>query len=575
MSLTCRLVNENFKMDYVRNLMESRGIKDFDEYIAPDDWKIQSPFMLDNIEIGLKTYYEIVKQGQDILLIVDCDCDGFTSAAIIYQYTKLINPDINIEYRLHKHKQHGLEDHINDIIDNNKKYGLIIIPDAGSNDFEYCEQLKNIAPVLVLDHHLVDKEISDNAIVINNQMSSNYKNKELTGAGVVFQFCRAVDACYGLDYADNFIDIAALGIIGDMGSVLELENRYIIVNGLRNIKNYFLSSLIEKQSYSMNNKVNPTTIAFYIVPLINAMIRVGSMPEKTRLFEAFIDGEKMVESNKRGAKGTLEKLAIESARECTNAKAKQDRITNQMVDILIARAYKYDLFENKVLIIELTDDDDYPSEVNGLAAMKISAETRRPTLILRENDEGYCRGSIRSPSNCPLPSLKKFLESSGCFEWVQGHDNAAGSSIHSTDLKAFHLFANKALENVDFGDNVYNVNFERIAADEDLDDLIRDISQYEDIWGQKNPEALIHIKDLNITKRDVQIIGKNKDTVKIEKFGIVYMKFHAKDFIQELQEYNEITLDIVGRANLNEWMGNYTSQIFIDNYEIRNGQGAF
>lgn len=575
MSLTCKLVNENFKSDYIKNLMKSRGVNNLEEYINPDIFKIQSPLALENVKFGAMTYYSAVTNGTNILLIVDCDCDGFTSAAIIYQYTKLLNPDINIEYRLHEHKQHGLEDHVDNILEENKKYDLIIIPDAASNDLEYCDALKSIAPILILDHHLVDKKISENAIVINNQISSNYKNKELTGAGVVYQFCRVVDLCYNLDYADNFIDLAAWGIIGDMGSVLEIENRTIITRGLKNIKNFFFKTLIEKQSFSMGGKINPITVAFYIVPLINAMIRVGSMPEKKRLFEAFIDGEKMIESNKRGAKGTLEKLAVESARECTNAKAKQDRITNQMVDILIARAHKYDLFENKVLVIELKDTDDYPSEVNGLAAMKISAETRRPTLILRKNNEGFCRGSIRSPSNCPLPSLKKFLEGSNYFEYVQGHDNAAGASIHFSDLDSFHSYANEALKEIDFGDNVYNVNFERIAADEDIAELIKDIGKYEGMWGQKNPEPLIHVKNINITRNDIQIMGKNADTVKIVKFGVAYMKFHAKDFIEELNQYNEITLDIVGRANINDWMGNCTPQIFIDNYEVRNGQGGF
>ena len=44
--------------------------------------------------------------------------------------------------------------------------------------------------VLVLDHHITDTELSENAVIINNQLSPNYKNKELTGAGVVYQFCR-------------------------------------------------------------------------------------------------------------------------------------------------------------------------------------------------------------------------------------------------------------------------------------------------------------------------------------------------------------------------------------------------
>ena len=78
--------------------------------------------------------------------------------------------------------------------------------------------------------------------------------------------------------------MAALGIVGDMGGLNEIENQAIIRYGLEHINNFFFNALIEKQDYSMGSKVNPTTVAFYIVPLINAMIRVGSMQEKDRLF---------------------------------------------------------------------------------------------------------------------------------------------------------------------------------------------------------------------------------------------------------------------------------------------------
>lgn len=92
---------------------------------------------------------------------------------------------------------------------------------------------------------------------------------------------------------------------------------------------------------------------------------------------------------------------------------------------------------------------------------------------------------------------------------------------------------------------------------------------------QGNPEPLIHITDINITKNDIQILGRNADTLKITKFGIVYMKFHAKDMIQELAEYDSIKLEIVGRANLNEYYGNVTPQIFISNYEISDNMLGF
>lgn len=37
---------------------------------------------------------------------------------------------------------------------------------------------------------------------------------------------------------------------------------------------------------------------------------------------AFVDGDALVPCNKRGAKGTMERVSVESARECTNAHAK-------------------------------------------------------------------------------------------------------------------------------------------------------------------------------------------------------------------------------------------------------------
>ena len=70
-------------------------------------------------------------------------------------------------------------------------------------------------------------------------------------------------------------------------------------------------------------------------------------------------------------------------------------------------------------------------------------------------------------------------------------------------------------------------------------------------------------------------MGKNQDTVKIIKFGVAYMKFHAKEFIEELGKHDDIKLEIVGRANLNEWMGNFTPQIFITNYQIDDGRLSF
>lgn len=573
-----KLVNPNYKENYLENLLHYRGVEDIEEFLNPSQDLLSKPSLLKNISVAATAYKIALDTGRPVALIADSDCDGFTSASIFYTYTKQLYPNTEIDYYLHTKKQHGLEDMYDKIIESDKDYCLIVCPDSSSNDYEYHELIykEKGCCTLVLDHHELDKEESDAAFIVNNQISPNYKNKELTGAGVTWQFCRYLDEINNTKYADDLIDLAALGICGDMGSVLELENRYIMKTGFSNIKNKFFKALVEKQDYSMGGLVNPTTVAFYIVPLINAMIRVGTQEEKERMFLAFIDGDKLVPCNKRGAKGTMEKVCIESARECTNARSRQNKLLETNTEKLEMRVHKLGLLENKILVVPLQDDDDFPSELNGLIAMRLSAKFKKPTMVVRLNDEGYLRGSIRGVANSPLSDFKQFLTDSGLFEYVSGHANAAGASFRERDLEALNLYANEELKDADFGESYYDVNFIRSAADEDIKDLIFDLSKYPEVWGSQNPEDRVCIRDINITQNDIQVIGARQDTLKIEKFGVVYIKFFAKDLIKELQSYGEeLKLNIVGHTNINTWGGRQTPQLFIDAVEVLDGEYGF
>lgn len=568
------LINENFVEDYAHNYLKTKGILNIEEYLNPPSTAVQHPSNLDNIEDGANLLLKVIHNNGNILLVVDSDNDGFTSSAIIYTYIKKINSNINIDYLLHEGKQHGLEDHIDYILENKDKYNLVILPDSSSNDYEYHEQLMGL-PCLVLDHHILETEVSSNAIIINNQSSKNYINKELTGAGVVYQFCKYLDLKLDTNYAEDLIDLAAWGIIGDMGSLIPLENRYIIKKGLENIKNDFFKILIDKQSFSMKNEITPISVAFYIVPMINAMIRVGTMEEKKRLFEAYIDANKMVPSNKRGAKGTMELLGVESARECTNAKNKQNRIKEAAVDSLEIKIHKNDLLENKILFVRLEEDDNFPSELTGLIAMQLSAKFKKPTIVARLNNEGYDKGSIRGLNQSALTSFKDFLDKSGFFDYVSGHDNAAGCCIKDNKLSNFHQYANEQLKDINFGENVYDVNFVRLAADKDIAAIANDLYDYRHLWGQNLDEPMLYVSDINLTKDDIQIIGRNNDTVKFEKFGVEYIKFFAKDLIEELKQYDILKVEIVGKPSINEWGGRRKPQILIEDYQIENGEMSF
>ena len=569
-----KLVNKEITSNFIPELLKERGITNLDDFLNPTYKNLQSWEDLDNITEGVMLIRQLLPRASDVKigLLVDSDVDGFTSAAIIYQYLTRIGFS-HIDFFLHEGKQHGLEDTWELFLE--EDYTLIICPDASSNDDVYAQNL--YCPILALDHHIIEPKetIAPNLIIINNQASDNYRNKNLSGAGVVFQFCRALDYYLNHQYAWDYIDLAAVGIDGDMMSGLEIENQFLWKEGFCHIRNYFLQVLCEKQAYSMNNEINPISVAFYIVPLINAMIRVGSMEEKRRLFMAFIDGHQLVPCNKRGAKGTLEEVAIESARECTNAKTHQNKIKEKMVEVLEQKIFKYDLLENKILFIELDDEDDFPPELNGLTATQISQKYKKPTIIARLNNDGFYRGSARGINNGPMESFKNYLSSTGLFEYTLGHDMAFGQSISKDNVDYFLELSNTQLSNFDFGEKQYNVNFICSASTPYLKQLINDIDKYRDIYSQQNDEPLIYIRNINITPKDIQIMGKNQDSVKIIKNEISYVMFHAKDFISDLVQYENIHLDIVGKANINEWMGNITPQIIIEDYEICDNKYLF
>ena len=78
-----KLVNEDFRDNYGIKLLQSKGIQDVDKYINPTKECLQNPIDLNNIEDGAKLLKTAIEKEWNILLIIDSDNDGFTSAAIL------------------------------------------------------------------------------------------------------------------------------------------------------------------------------------------------------------------------------------------------------------------------------------------------------------------------------------------------------------------------------------------------------------------------------------------------------------------------------------------------------------
>jgi single-stranded-DNA-specific exonuclease len=115
----------------LEQVMRNRKI-DMNNYLYLNDECLISPWKLDNIDLASEIYLKHCENNSKVLVVVDSDCDGYTSAAAIFNYTLLAFPEMleNLDFVVHENKTHGII--INDEI--LSKYNLIIVPDAGSND---------------------------------------------------------------------------------------------------------------------------------------------------------------------------------------------------------------------------------------------------------------------------------------------------------------------------------------------------------------------------------------------------------------------------------------------------------
>ena len=539
------------------------------------------------MEEGYRLYKKHLENGSKIRLYVDCDVDGFTSAAVFIKYFNTLlkdkYPDVSFTYHIPEGKEHGLRS-VMDELTHEKICDLIILPDSSSNDYlEHAILSKLGYDILVLDHHEADK-YSENAVVINNQLSEDYPNKAASGVGIVYKFLQFFDAIEGYDHADYYLDLVALGEISDMMNMQTPENRYICEAGLSSITNVLFQSIIKKQCYSMfgiyetdfsnkyytSGEVNQIKVAFYVTPLINALIRVGTQSDKEMLFRGFIEGIEVIPSTKRGAKGEFETVAEQVTRNCVNARARQNKEKDKAIELLDIQIMNDCLDENKILILN-ADDLNVSTNLTGLIAMGISAKYKKPTLLGRISPDGYLKGSIRGREESELKDFKSFLKDSDYMDFVEGHANAAGFSLKSNNVSKLYDYANEKLKDVNFNEGYYDADFVISGNYSDISNLVMDLGSNTSLWGQQNKEPIIIVENITIPKNQIQYIGSKKDTIKFVFNGMTYMIFKAQDVIDEIKAFNNDILNITcaGRANINKWGGRMVPQIYVDEIELK------
>ena len=561
--------NKNYSP--MQQILVNRGIdvKDIEHYLKTSDADILNPDLLDNMEEGVKRLVSAIKNQEKMFLIVDCDADGFTASAALVNYIYKVFPSAMdlLSIQLHEGKEHGIEEKwLEEIVAN--EYKLVICPDASSNDYNQHKFLKdNGIDVLVLDHHDAE-EVSENAIIINNQLS-DYPNKTLSGVGIVYKFCSKIDELMKIKEADTILDLVSLGMIADMMDMRNFETKHLIQKGLTRIENPFFKALVERQAYSIGETVTPIGVAFYIAPLINATIRVGTQNEKEVMFKAMLNhcAYDMIPSTKRGEKGKTEAVVVQAVRNATNVRNRQKKARDNGFEYVEQIIAANNLDKNKIIVVQVSEDLD--KNLTGLIANQLMAKYQKPVLLVRETDEGLLQGSARGYDKSELKDLKSFLLESGFMEYAEGHASAMGVGIYKDKVNALVDYSNTVLANYDFS-ACYDVDYEYMSNDFKAQDII-DIGSMKSLWGKGVDEAMVVIKGIKITSNNITLMSANKNpTIKITlQNGTSLIKFGASQAeFESLKSSGYTEIDVIGTCAINEWQGMITPQILIKDYEV-------
>lgn len=509
--------------EFINKILDNRGIKDKDRFLNPSERDLLPLNLLSNIDKAVNVVLDGIKNNKSFYILWDSDSDGITAGTIMTNY--LSEYTSNIKIGINEGKVHGL---IGQDIEQLKTFDIIIACDSLSSEYDiYKELQENNTTIICLDHH--ETKDSEYAIIVNSQLN-NYKNSQLSGAGVTWKFCKYIDSITGQEYADDLVDLACAGIIADVSDIKDSwENRYICYMGFKNLKNKGLRAILDR--YKFTGK----SVSWSIAPLINAANRMNKnkLAMQLMLVDKVKDGKEIVS-------------------ELKTIKSEQDQKVRNIVDEIEFELSTLDIKNQKVLYGISTEDG-----LSGLIANKIANKYMRPCIILRDTDEEY-RGSLRGVG---VDNFRDIVRKSGLC-WTSGHESAAGVIIKKDKLDQLKEVLEEKLSKYEFK---IIQDIDVVLKIEDITpELVRIIDELNLITGEGFKNISVMLEDIKINNV-YPFLGKH---IQMKGDDIEILYWNSVDKIQdfELSDGEYLSGDFLGELQYKNYKGEAKLQMILNDY---------
>lgn len=537
----------------IDKIAKIRGIKDTNRFLNPTQDEMFDPYLIKNIEEASKRLIRAINMDEQVLFSYDADADGLTSTSMMIRQLMTYTDNVDYIYNERNHG-HGIHEQTklnfvtSEDMDENgvikdeykrsryelnlenlekiKKSDLLVIVDSSSNDTEACEMLMREygVDILIIDHHAIEKE-NPNVLLVNPQQDGDeYPNKFLSGAGVAFKVVQVMEEMLGehskVDPFD-YMDLVAVGMYADIMRIDVYENRYMIMHGLRNIKNVGIKRILKGAKADLY-KLNGDSIGFSIAPMMNGVARLDNI--KLGIDILLTDDDNVAK-----------KLRLQMHKLNEKRKVMQKEIVERYMGQVNT--------SEKVLMVM---DEDSSKGFNGLVSQQLAQKFKRPALVGRLH-KGKFSGSFRSYGGF---NLKKFLNESGLVEESMGHNQAGGFTIKEENIEELLTYVDWNLPNLSETEEnvVYDIE---INADEINNEVIKAFEQFNLVTGNGFPKIITRVNGILIEK--VETIGKTAETRKFKTFDeLELIKFKVNGaYGAEIDMFDSI--DALGKLHMNEF----------------------
>lgn len=476
-----RQIAEKFNISrFAAHLLVTRGFSEDEEILAaidPLSVELRDPFILKDMDKAVDRIGKAINRGERIAIFGDYDVDGITSTALLYSYLR--EKEANIIYLLPSREDgYGLS---MAAVERFAQYNidLIITVDNGISAYDEIEYANSLGiDTVVTDHHRPPEKLPNAVAVIDpHRLDETVANNELTGAGVAFMLCCALEGDTE-KISQQYSDLAALGTIADIAP-LTGDNRVIVARGLDKMRKAPCVGLeaIMDVTCLQRSTLTSLDISYVITPRLNAAGRLGAPDRAVRLMlaqdplEAEALASELHEGNKH--RHELERTIAEEAWKLIGS--------------------DLSLINDRVVVI---CGSGWHHGVLGIFAARLCEQLGKPCVVLSDED-GIARGSARSLGDFSIHAA--FTACSDMLLAYGGHTLAAGMQIETARVDEFRKAINE------YAASVGEMPVPELDIDCELPPEAVDISLYKQAavlepFGACNPSPVVLMRGLRLTK---------------------------------------------------------------------------